>query len=346
MTTPRIGPFLVATIGLLGAVAVLPGVATPSDAAPMPPPPMMPCPASFTTGTCLRGDFSHGEDNLSSTDAGDAGDQGGDSGSSPPPTGGGGGDDSNQPPSPPTTPPPPSPQELQQQLLQEANTYFKQPEVTVGAGQDPDVQINSTVNVATFVEVTNWQGRQVDTYRQPDPWRNTTYVVTITSTPRLSFDPGEPGAPIIGCEDGGTRYDPDGPSVEEQAARPGACAYAYEMRTGVPGRPDAWPAEVIIDWTVEWTANFDLPAGLPDSATLVESVPREVAEVSSIVVDGCRRGDHHRAPSFPFACPPEGPLGDHGATVQSAPWARSQAVSWSPSTISGISAPTSTVPRT
>jgi hypothetical protein len=280
-TRKRTVCLVVASVSLGAAATVVPGMVLRGGAAPaIPRPPTMACPAMFTTGTCLGGSFVHGEDN--SGGGNDSG--GGDDTSAPAPepqsnsNGSGGGTPT------PTAPPPPSPAEVQADLVQRANTYFRQPEVTVDAGLDPDVQVASTVNVATFVEVTNWQGQQVDRYDARDPG-GSLWVVTITATPTLYYDPGEPGAPTIRCEDGGTQYDPDGPSAREQAARPGACAYAYQMRTGVDGRPDAWPAEVIIEWAVSWSANFPLPPDLPTSATLTESVPRQVREVSSVVVD-------------------------------------------------------------
>lgn len=281
-TRKRTVCLVVASVSLGAATIAVPGMVVRGGAAPAIPPPTMACPAMFTTGTCLGGSFVHGED-----DDGGGGD--GDAEPQPAPApqtnedddGGGTG-------GPPATPPPPTREEIeqaaQQSVLQEANTYFRQPEVTVDAGLDPDVQVASTVNVATFVEVTNWQGRQVDRYEVTDSFGSTWYVV-ITATPTLYYDPGEPGSPTIQCEDGGTQYDPDGPSAREQADRAGACAYAYQMRTGVDGRPDAWPAEVIIEWAVSWSANFPLPPDLPTSATLTESVPRQVREVSSVVVD-------------------------------------------------------------
>jgi hypothetical protein len=286
MTTKRVARGLAAGLALLTAGAVAPAMAPPAAAAPAGPFPMRPCPASFTTGTCLGGRFAHGTDTGGGESDGGSGD---DTASDPPADTDGGGGDPVGPPA--TAPPPPTPEEIQHRILQRANTYFTQPEVTVNAGLNPAVELASAVNVATFVEVANWQGPQTDLYEEGGFW------VRIDSTPTLYFDPGEPGSRRIRCEPGGTAYVPareGGASVEEQASRPGACAYPYTMRTGVDGRPDAWPAEVVIEWDVVWTANFDLPGDLPDSATLTESVPRQVCEISSVVADESGSGRQPR----------------------------------------------------
>jgi hypothetical protein len=272
MSIRRRVPSIVAILCLLAAIVALqvPGIR--GDAAPAVPFPTEVCPARFTTGTCVGGTFLHGTDNA------DDGNDGGDDAPEPesqPVDSGGSGDGSSTP----TTSPPPTPEQIQAQLVQEANTYFRQPEVTLDNGRDPDVQLQSTVGVATFVEVANWQGEQTDVFEESG------FVVEIHSTPHLFFDPGEPGSQRIACEDGGTRYDPNGGSVEQQASRAGACAYEYTMRTGVDGRPDEWPAEVIIEWSISWSANFPLPPDLTTSATLSEPVPRQVREVSSVIVD-------------------------------------------------------------
>jgi hypothetical protein len=195
----------------------------------------------------------------------------------------------NRPPSqpPPTGPPrPPTPAEINRQvqrdLLLEAETFLPQPEVETSTGVD----VPSVVAAPTFFSVSNWLPQQVDPYEATGAG-GAVWSITVTATPSLSLDPGEPGAPIIQCEDGGTRYDPNGPSPEEQAARPGACAYEYTRRTGVAGRPDAWTARLIVSWTIEWDANFPIPpdiaAELSTFETLIASVERPVEEVTTVV---------------------------------------------------------------
>jgi hypothetical protein len=244
-------------------VAAAPGLATRAEAVPPQTLPMRPCPPDPTTGTCIGADFPMEDD----------GGGGGDGDAEDPPSndrpegdggGGGGGGESSEP----------SPEEIQQQLLLEIDSYLLDPIVAT----DPGLDRASVLDVPTFVAVTNWQGQEVDTQCLAG------FCVTITATAALTFDPGEPGAPIVACEPGGTRFDPDGPDPREQAARPGACAHAYQHRTGVAGRPDAWPGQVTINWTLEWTANFPLPPGLPTSEVLTAEVPRVVAEAPTVVV--------------------------------------------------------------
>lgn len=284
-----------ALLAALGAVAVAePAIARPSRPAG---PPMEPCPGGnwrVDPATGLNrchigggGSTSPGRRGSPGTGGGGGDDDGGDGGGGDGGGGGGGG-----------APPPPTRPEIeaavQRRVLVSASTYLRHPQVSfddgrpeVGGGpggSTPGLDVDAHVGIATFIEVTNWQGQQVDRYAQTDPFGQEWWI-RITATPRLSFRPGEPGAPTVRCQGGGTRYDPDGPSAEEQAERPGACAYQYTMRTGVDGRPDAWPAEVVVDWTIVWEANFPLPANLPQSDQLVEPVPREVGEISSVVVE-------------------------------------------------------------
>jgi hypothetical protein len=106
----------------------------------------------------------------------------------------------------------------------------------------------------------------------------------VTVTPALSYRPGEPGAAALACAGNGSRYDPNGPDIHVQAAVPGACAYPYSQRTGVPGRPVAWPAEVSVTWTITWSSTAGNGGPLP-SVTRTASVPRGVDEVQSVIVD-------------------------------------------------------------
>lgn len=242
-----------------------PWLTAPAEA---PPFPTRPCPPDPTTGTCVGARFPTGNEGGNEGDGGEVADDNDDE--SPPPEGEGDGDGGGE-----TEPREPTPAEIQQQLLLEIDSYLLQPIVAT----DPGLDQPSILNVPTFVAVTNWQGQEVDTQSLAGFW------VTITATPTLTFHPGEPGAPVVACEPGGTRFDPGGPSPRDQAARRGACAYAYERRTGVAGRPDEWPGQVAINWTLEWTANFPLPAGLPTSEVLTAPVPRAVDEVPTVVVN-------------------------------------------------------------
>lgn len=142
---------------------------------------------------------------------------------------------------------------------------------------DPALGVNAIVDVPVFVEVTNWTGTLNPTRCEAG------FCVSVTVTPTLVYRPGEPGAPSISCAGSGTRYDPEGPDIEEQAAAPGACAYAYRQRTGTADRPDAWPASVSVTWNITWTSTAGNGGSLP-AVTRTTAAPRGVDEVQTVVV--------------------------------------------------------------
>jgi hypothetical protein len=145
---------------------------------------------------------------------------------------------------------------------------------------DPPVASPAIVEVPVFVQVTNWQPPIVDS--ECDPVGG--LCVTMTATPELSWRPGEPSAPQMACEAPGSRFDPSGPPAEEQATRPGACAWTYSMRTGTEGRPEAWPGQVGIDWSVSWSAT-DGDEGVFPGLQFTAAAPRAVNEVQTVVAD-------------------------------------------------------------
>jgi hypothetical protein len=147
---------------------------------------------------------------------------------------------------------------------------------------DPAPGVHAIIDVPVYVEVTNWTG--VLTPSQCEAG----FCVTVTVTPSLVFRPGEPDSSAIACVGQGSRYDPNGPDIEDQAAEPGACSHAYRHRTGADGRPDAWPAEMAVTWTITWTSTAGNGGSLP-SVTRSTASPRGVDEVQTVVVDGEER---------------------------------------------------------
>jgi len=145
---------------------------------------------------------------------------------------------------------------------------------------DPPTGTPAVVDVPVFVEVTNWQVPIVDS--ECDPIGG--LCVTMTATPSLSWTPGEPNAPTLSCSPPGSRFDPTGGSAEQQASRPGACAWAFGQRTGVEGRSAAWPGEVTVDWAVGWTATDGDEGTFPGLAFSTD-VPQAVDEVQTVVAD-------------------------------------------------------------
>ena len=146
-------------------------------------------------------------------------------------------------------------------------------------GSSPPVGTASIVGVPSFVEVTNWTGVVSESECAGG------VCVTVSATPTLSFSPGEAGAGRIACAGPGSRYAPDGPSMEEQASTPGACAHTFRLRTGPEGRPAAWPGSVSVTWTSSWTSSGGGSGSLP-SVTRTSALPRAVEEVQTVVVGG------------------------------------------------------------
>jgi hypothetical protein len=144
---------------------------------------------------------------------------------------------------------------------------------------DPPVEVPSVISLPVFIEVTNWQG-ELSRQGCDGP-----VCVELTATPTLVLEPGEPGSAPIVCDPPGTRFDPNGGDPVDQASAPGACAHVYTQRTGVDGRPEAWPARVVVTWDVAWTSNVG-PSGAFDPMELSTTVERQVNEVQTFVVDG------------------------------------------------------------
>jgi hypothetical protein len=174
----------------------------------------------------------------------------------------------------PAAPPAMTPGALAQILYLRVRALMRAPTIV----SDPPAVAPAVVKVPVFVEVGNWQPPIVDTECDP----GSGLCVTMTATPALSWRPGEPGAPRLRCDPPGSRFDPQGPSVEAQAARPGACAWAYRQRTGAHGRPDAWAGEVTVDWSVAWSATNGTNGGFPD-LEFTTAAPRTVDEVQTVV---------------------------------------------------------------
>lgn len=143
----------------------------------------------------------------------------------------------------------------------------------------PPIGTASIVDVAVFVEVTNWTGAITDSECAGG------LCVTVSATPTLTFTPGEPGSNPVPCAGSGTRYEQNGPPIEEQAAADGACAYAYRLRTGIEGRPVSWPGTASVTWVISWTASTGASGSLP-AVTRTTQLPRSVREVQTVVVGG------------------------------------------------------------
>lgn len=144
---------------------------------------------------------------------------------------------------------------------------------------DPPVGTPSIVGVPVFVAVTNWTGVVAESECAAG------LCVTVRATPTLVFVPGEPGAATVACTGSGSRFVAARGDVMAQASVPGACAYAYQHRTGVAGRPASWAGSVSVTWRIDWSASSGETGTLP-SVTRSASLPRPVNEVQSVVIGG------------------------------------------------------------
>jgi len=143
----------------------------------------------------------------------------------------------------------------------------------------PPIGTASIVGVPVFVAVANWTGAVSESECAGG------LCVTLTATPLLRFTPGESDAEALECVGPGSRYVEGGGSLEEQAASPGACAYAYRLRTGVQGRPTQWPGSVSVVWSLSWVATSGATGTLP-AVIRSADLPRGVSEVQTVVVGG------------------------------------------------------------
>jgi hypothetical protein len=175
---------------------------------------------------------------------------------------------------PAPAPAPPAPEQLASIVRVRLEGSLPAPAVA----STPAPGVAAFVGYPSFVSVTNWTG--VVTDGECDP--TGVLCVTVRATPSLRFSPGEPDAPVKECAGPGVAFDPAGDPFE-QAATPEACAYPYRLRTGVDGRPDAWPGVVTVVWELAWSST----SGAGGSLEPVEksaSVPRAVDEVQTVVV--------------------------------------------------------------
>lgn len=141
----------------------------------------------------------------------------------------------------------------------------------------PPAGDSAVVNHPTFLAIDNWTGTITD-QECAGP-----LCVTVTATPTLTWTPGEPGTATLTCTGAGTTYNPTGAPPQAQAAQPGACAHAYQSRTGVAGRPNAWPGTAIVTWDLTWTSTTSAGGPLPP-ITRSAPLPRAVDEVQAVVV--------------------------------------------------------------
>lgn len=177
----------------------------------------------------------------------------------------------------PGTPTPAAPLPSPEQLASVVRVRLEGTLPAPTVASTPELGVPALVGYPSFVSVTNWTG--VVTDRECDP--TGLLCVTVTATPSLLFAPGEPDAPVLECAGPGTRFDPAGDPFE-QTASGDACAHPYRLRTGVSGRPTAWPGEVTVAWALAWVST----SGASGSLEPVEksaAVARTVNEVQTVV---------------------------------------------------------------
>ncbi len=142
----------------------------------------------------------------------------------------------------------------------------------------PPLGTASILTVPVFVSVANWSGAISQSGCGGG------ICVTVTATPVLTFDPGEPGSTPRTCTGSGTKFNRSIPPAQQATAQ-GACAHAYKLRTGAEGRPTEWPAMATVRWSIAWTSTVGQSGVLPAVVRAVP-IPRSVQEVQTVVVGG------------------------------------------------------------
>jgi hypothetical protein len=142
----------------------------------------------------------------------------------------------------------------------------------------PPIGTASIVTVPMFISVANWSGVIAESGCGGG------ICVTVTATPVLTFDPGEPGSKAQACTASGTKFNRALPPVP-QASAPGACTHTYKLRTGAEGRPNEWPATATVRWSIAFTSTVGQSGVLPAVVRSV-AIPRSVQEVQTVVVGG------------------------------------------------------------
>jgi hypothetical protein len=103
---------------------------------------------------------------------------------------------------------------------------------------------------------------------------------------RALYNPDSPAPAAIesAVRDMAARGEHHPARTERRLPRPGrsACAHTYTRRTGVAGRPEAWPGTVTVTWDLTWAGGGR--TGTLPSVTKSAPAPRSVAEVQAVVV--------------------------------------------------------------
>lgn len=170
-------------------------------------------------------------------------------------------------------------EQLREALYAEVRGRLPQPAITTS----PPQGMPSVVTLPVFVHVDNWVAGFVAGPQCAGPL----CVTATVEEPSMVFEPGEPGSSPVTCDGPGTLFDPNGPSPAVQAE--GACAYAYQLRTGVNGRPQAWQGEVSTTWEISWESTLggsprnggDLPSITTTAGG--DELARRVVELQAIV---------------------------------------------------------------
>ena len=177
-------------------------------------------------------------------------------------------------------PRPVSPQELAARAYVRLQRNLPAPAVHTTPGDG--VASIATIPVFVWIDPDQWHPL---TFTETDP-NGSGLAVTATATPTtMAYTPGD-GSPTLACTGPGLPYTDGDPLT--QAAAPGRCTHAYTLvtrnvdHTGVPGRPDGWPARVSVTWTVSWHAT-DGATGTLNPVTKATAFARPVTEVQALV---------------------------------------------------------------
>jgi hypothetical protein len=174
----------------------------------------------------------------------------------------------------------PNAADVAQGLIGRLQTEIGTPEVSTTPAGGHEALVNTPV----FFRVDNWpDGGTIEVGTCQG------VCVKITAKPSIVVHSGVPGAQDVTCAGPGILYDPntagDAARPETQAQWPGRCTVSYGLRTGMPGRPAAWPTTVEVVWTATWAAD-DGTLGTFDPIRVTADAPRPVFEVVAVGVAG------------------------------------------------------------
>jgi hypothetical protein len=175
-------------------------------------------------------------------------------------------------------------EQLREDLYARVAGNLPMPEIS----SNPELGQPWYVNAPMFVSIDNWEEDESwdgsFTDQECDP-NDPNFCAYVEAHPAMVFDPGD-GTGDLGCEAPGEPFQPDiWADPFEQHDWDSTCSHIFELRSGVDDRPEEWPGEVCIVWTIDWWDDDGGEGTYEDPARNCAELPREVNGVNAIVTD-------------------------------------------------------------